>query len=315
MKQVPLRLLGLALVLLGISLITFTLNYFAPGDKADLIARARYPEVLSFPPEILQSIREEFLLDEPFLVQYFDWLKGILLGDFGVSYSSGARVWDIFLRNLIETVALTLSSLCIGLICAFLLASIAVRNPGTLVDKCAIFVASIGAAMPGYWLALLLILGVSVHLGWLPAYGTGTLAHLILPSLTLAFWVMASQTRLLRSFMLDAYSQPFIETLRLRGISEREIFFSHVVHHARLPALTMIGLDLASLLEGAIIIELTFSRSGLGSLLATSVLSRDLPVMMFLVMFVATAYVVINSAIDAVQVLADPRTRLREAPR
>lgn len=315
MNQFPLRILGLGLVLVGISLITFALNYFAPGDKATIIAHARYPEVLGFAPEILQGIRDEFHLDEPFPVQYFYWISSILHGDLGVSYASGARVWDIFLDNLGETVTLTLSSLGLGLLGAFLLASLAVRNPGTLVDKVAIFIASIGAAMPGYWLALLLILGISVHLGWLPAYGTGTLAHLVLPSLTLALWVMASQTRLLRSFMLDAYNQPFIETLRLRGISEREIFTSHVVRHARIPALTMIGLDLAALLEGAIIIELTFARSGLGSLLAASVLSRDLPMMMFLVMFFATAYVMINSAIDGVQALADPRTRLRGASR
>lgn len=309
MNPIALRLSGLLVVLAGISLITFTLNHFAPGDKALIIAQARYPDTIGLPAELLQDIREEFHLDAPFLVQYFYWISGIMRGDFGVSYTSGVRVWEIFVANLGETVALTLTSLGLGLLGAFILASLAVRNPGTLVDRFAIFAASIGAAMPGYWLALLLILGISVHLGWLPAYGEGTLAHMVLPSLTLALWVMASQTRLLRSFMLDAYNQPFIETLRLRGISEREIFFAHVVPHARIPALTMIGLDLASLLEGAVIIELTFSRSGLGSLLAVSVLSRDLPMMMFLVMFFATAYVVINTTIDAVQALADPRTR------
>lgn len=307
MNQLSLRILGLLVVLFGISVLTFSLNYFAPGDKATIIAHARYPEVLGFAPEILQGIRDEFHLEAPFPVQYFHWFSAVLQGDFGSSYTSGARVLDTFLSNLGDTLSLTASALCIGLVGAFLLATLAVRHPGTLIDKAAIFIASIGAAMPGYWLALLLILGVSVHLGWLPAYGTGTLAHLILPSLTLALWVMASQTRLLRSFMLDAYDQPFIETLRLRGISEREIFTSHVVRHARIPALTMIGLDLAALLEGTVIIELTFSRSGLGSLLAASVLSRDLPMMMFLVMFFATTYVVLNTVIDIVQALADPR--------
>ena len=304
-----LRLLGLLVVLAGISVITFTLNYFAPGDKALIIAQARYPDTIGLPAEVLQGIREEFRLDAPFFVQYTQWLFALLQGDFGTSYTSGLDVWDVFLENLSETVALTLSSLATGLVGAFVLASFAVRNPGTWIDRVAVFVASIGAAMPNYWLALLLILGVSVHLGWLPSYGEGTFAHLVLPSLTLAFWVMASQTRLLRSFMLDAYDQPFIETLRLRGVSERQIFFLHVVPHARIPALTMIGLDLAALLEGAVIIELTFSRSGLGSLLAHSVLARDLPMMMFLVMFFATAYVVINTVIDALQAFSDPRTR------
>ncbi len=309
MRTLGLRLFGLIVVVAGISLITFALNHVAPGDKAMIIAHAKYPDTISFPPELLQDIRDEFHLEKPFVVQYFHWISDITKGDFGVSYASGVPVWDIFLAGLGETVTLTLSSLGLGLAGAFVLATLAVRYPGTAIDRLAIVVASIGAAMPGYWLALLLILGVSVHLGWLPAYGAGTLAQLVLPSLTLALWVMASQTRLLRSFMLDAYNQPFIETLRLRGISEREIFFSHVVPHARISALTMIGLDLAALLEGAIIIELTFARSGLGSLLGGSVLSRDLPVMMFLVMFFATAYVVINTLIDGLQAIADPRTR------
>ncbi len=309
MNPIALRLLGLIIVLVGISLLTFTLNYMAPGDKATIIGQALFPDTMSLPDDLLQSIRDRYHLDEHFFVQYGQWISGIVRGDFGTSYTSGVPVWDIFLANLGETVALTLSSLALGLLAAFLLASLAVGNRGTWVDRLAVVVSSIGAAMPNFWLALLLILGISVQLGWLPAYGEGTLAHLVLPSLTLAFWVMASQTRLLRSFMLDAYAQPFIETLRLRGISEREIFFSHVLPHARIPALTMIGLDLGALLEGAVIVEIVFARSGLGSLLAHAVLSRDLPLMMFLVMFFATAYVTINTAIDIAHSLSDPRAR------
>ncbi|MEM7301993.1 MAG: ABC transporter permease [Pseudomonadota bacterium] len=309
MSTLAMRLLGLVVVVFGISLITFALNHFAPGDKAAIIAHARYPESVGMPADILQAIREEFHLEEPFLIQYSFWIAGILRGDFGISYTSGGSVWEIFLENVGETVSLALCSLALGLLGAFALASLSARNPGTLADRLAIILSSIGSAMPNYWLALLLILGVSVHLGWLPAYGEGTIAHMVLPSLTLALWVMASQTRLLRSFLLDAYNQPFIETLRLRGISEREIFTSHVIPHARTPALTMIGLELAYLLEGTIIVELIFARSGLGSLLAASVLSRDLPMMMFLVMFFATTYVVINTAIDALQTLSDPRAR------
>lgn len=312
MKQQLPRLSGLILVLLGISLITFTLSYFAPGDRATAIAHARYPEEIAFPAELLQAIRDEYLLEAPFVVQYLHWLGNVLRGDFGLSYASQTPVWEIFLSNIGETVTLALTSLALGLLIAFCLASLAVRNPGSWLDRFAVLLSSIGAAMPSYWLGLLLILAVAVHLGWLPSYGTGTLAHLILPALTLAFWVMASQTRLLRSFMLEAANQPFIETLRLRGVSEREIFFSHVLRHAMVPALTMIGLDFASLLEGAIIVELTFARSGLGSLLAGSVLSRDLPVVMFLVMFFATAYVVINSLVDAFQASSDSTRRRKE---
>lgn len=308
MRAVTIRLGGLVAVLLGISLITFALSYFSPGDKAMAIAFARYPQQRGFAPEILDGIRAEFHLTEPFWMQYIRWLGEMLRGDFGLSYGSRGPVWEIFLSNLGETLTLATTAMTIGLVTAFILAGLAVRRPGGVIDKVAVTVASIGAAMPSFWLALLLILLFAVNLGWLPAYGTGTLAHLILPALTLAFWVVSSQTRLLRSFMLEAYAQPFVETLRLRGISEREIFFKHVLRHAMLPALTMIGLDFGGLIEGTVVIEIVFARSGLGSLLAGSVLARDLPVVMFLVVFFALTYIVINTLIDLLQSASDPRS-------
>ena len=310
MKKLLYRLAGLLVVLFGISLITFALAHMSPGDKALSIALARYPGEMAFPPEILQAIRDEYHLDAPFWIQFLNWLGDLLRGDFGLSHVSQVPVWEIFISNLGETITLTLTSLVLGLAAAFILATIAALNPGSYVDRAAVAIASIGAAMPSYWLGLLLILAFAVTLGWFPSYGTGEAQHLVLPAFTLAFWVMASQTRLLRSFMLDAYNQPFIEALRLRGVSEKEIFLRHILRHARMPALTMIGLDFASLMEGAIIVELTFARSGLGSLLAHSVLSRDLPVTVFLVMFFAVTYVVMNSLIDLLQSLSDLKGEL-----
>lgn len=306
-KRTLTTIAGIILVLFGISLITFTMTYYAPGDRALAIAQARYPDGLSFDAEILMGIRQEFGLSEPFWSQYLLWLKDVLRGDFGESYASRVPVWLIFCENIGETLTLAFTSLVIGLSAAFGLACLAVRHPGSLLDRFAVVVSSIGAAMPNFWLGLLLILLFAAELGWLPAYGTGTLAHLVLPATTLAFWVMASQTRLLRSFMLDAYDQPFIETLRLRGVPEGEIFTLHVLRHALMPALTMIGLDLAHMIEGAVVVEIIFARSGVGSLLASSVLSRDMPTVIFLVMFFAVVYVAINLFIDLLQYATDPR--------
>lgn len=304
------RLSALMAVLLGVSFITFTMTFFAPGDKAAAIAHARYPDANGFPPEILEGIREEFSLNEPFLVQFFQWLMSFVQGDFGNSFASNIPVWDIFVANITETLTLTAASLCIGLTAAFCLSAISVWRPGSLADRLAVALASIGAAMPNYWLGLLLILLFAAHLNWLPAYGTGTPAHIVLPALTLAFWITASQTRLLRAFFLEAKSAPYIETLRLRGVSENEIFWRHILRHATVPALTMIGLDVAALLEGTIIVELTFARGGVGSLLAGAVLTRDYPLILFLVMFFALVYVLINSLIEIIQDALDPRTRL-----
>jgi len=307
MSVVVSRISGLLTVLLGTSIIIFVVTFFAPGDKALAIAQARYPGEMAFDPDILQGIRNEFHLDQPGFSQYLHWLGDVLTGDFGRSYSSQAKVWEIFVGTIGETLTLAFTALTLGLAAAFLLAGLAVWKPGSVLDRFAILVASIGAAIPSFLLSILLILLFSAHLGWLPAYGSGTLAQLVLPAVTMAFWVMSSQTRLLRSFLLDAYAQPFIETLRLRGVSEREIFFSHVLRHAMPPALTMIGLDLAGLIEGTVVVEIIFARSGVGSLLAGSVLSRDLPVVVFLVMFFAFTYVVINAAIDLIQAVTDPR--------
>lgn len=304
------RLTGLVCVLFGVSLITFTMTYFAPGDKAAIIAHARYPDAQGFPPEILEAIREEFSLNEPFFVQFFEWLVRFVQGNFGNSFASNNPVWDIFVANVAETFSLTATALVIGLVFAFLLSSIAVWRPGSLFDKASVALASIGAAMPNYWLGLLLILLFAAHLNWLPAYGTGSSAHLVLPAFTLAFWITASQTRLLRAFFLEAKAAPYIETLRLRGVSETEIFWRHILRHAAVPALTMIGLDIASLLEGTVIVELTFARGGIGSLLAGAVLSRDYPMILFLVLFSAVVYVFINSLIEILQDAMDPRISL-----
>jgi len=304
------RLFGLLCVLFGVSLITFTMTFFAPGDKAAAIAHARYPDAQGFPPEILEGIRVEFSLNEPFFVQFFQWLLRFLQGDFGNSFASNTPVWDIFRANIAETLSLTAVSLTVGLIAAFALSAVSAWRPGSLADRLAVALASIGAAMPNYWLGLLLILLFAAHLNWLPSYGTGTHAHIVLPALTLAFWVTASQTRLLRTFFLEAKSAPYIETLRLRGVSEAEIFSRHVLRHAAVPALTMIGLDIASLLEGTVIVELTFARGGIGSLLAGAVLSRDYPLILFLVMFFALSYVLINTLIEILQDALDPRASL-----
>ncbi|WP_208993104.1 ABC transporter permease [Roseibium sp. TrichSKD4] len=301
------RLLALLSVLFGVSLISFAMIHLSPGDKAQAIAKARYPESQTFPTDILNAIRVEFHLNDPFLVQYFHWLKNFLQGDFGRSFSSGATVWEIFVGNIGETAILTVSALLFGLVLAFLLATVSVWRPGSFIDRFAVALASIGAAMPSYWLGLLLIMFFAAHLNWLPAYGTGSLSHLILPTLTLGLWVTASQTRLLRAFFLEAKSAPFVETLRLRGVSETEIFWRHILRHSAIPALNMIALDVASLLEGAVIVEIIFARGGVGSLLAGSVLSRDYPVILFLVVFFALTYVAINSLVELLQDLLDPR--------
>ena len=297
------------LVLINVSLLTFGLYYLAPGDKAMAIARARYVDESGVSITVINQITTEFQLDQSFFWQYTHWLEQSLRGDFGHSLVSGDAVFGIFLGNIDDTLLLAVAALGIGLSMAFIFSVISVYNQGSLIDRLVIGLSSVGAALPSYWLGLILILIFAATLNYLPAYGSGTWQHLILPSFTLSVWVCASQTRLLRSFFLKAKSEPFIEILKLRGVGEVEIFTRHILRHSLLPALTMIALDFASLLEGAVIIEVIFSRSGIGSLLVSSVMSRDYPVILFLVMFSAACYLSINIVLELAQQHLDPRRK------
>jgi peptide/nickel transport system permease protein len=305
-KSIIERVVALFAVMFGVSLLTFMLYYFAPGDKALAIGQARYGGEGDVQREVIAMIRQEYGLDQPFIYQFIHWLKPILQGDLGTSLVSQEKVWQIVLPNLFETLTLSLTALVFGLTLAFTLSVISVRKPGSFADRIAVAFASIGAAIPSYWLALLLILLFAVQLQWLPAYGSASFAHLILPAICLGLWVTTSQTRLLRSFLLEAQSAPFLEALRLRGVSEREIFWRHCLRIAIAPAVTMLGIEMAALLEGAVIVEVIFSRNGIGSLFVSSVMSRDYPLVMFLVLFSAFCYVLINTLVEGLQDWLNP---------
>lgn len=304
-------LASMATVMFGVSLLTFMLYYFAPGDKALAIGQARYGGEGDVQREVIAMIRQEYGLDQPFWPQFIHWLKPLLQGDMGTSLVSQERVWSIVLPNLQETVTLALTALTIGLALAFTLSVVSVRNPGSFADRAAVAFASIGAAVPSYWLGLLLILLFAVQLQWLPAYGSASAAHLILPATCLGLWVTTSQTRLLRSFFLEAQAAPYVEALRLRGVTEREIFWRHSLRHALAPGVTMLGIEMAALLEGAVIVEVIFSRNGIGSLFVSSVMSRDYPVIMFLVLFSAFSYVLINTLVELLQEWLNPIKQAR----
>lgn len=306
------RLAGMLTVMFGVSFLTFLLYYFAPGDKALAIGQARYGGEGDVQPEIIAMIREEFGLDKPLLQQFFQWLSPLIKGDMGQSLVSGEEVWAIVTPHIQATLTLSATALILGLFLAFTLSVISVRNPGSWSDRLAVAIASAGAAIPSFWLGLLLILLFAVHLQWLPSYGSDSITHLILPAATLALLVTTSQTRLLRSFLLEAQSATHLEALRLRNVSEREIFWRHVLRHAMVPAMTMIGIEMAGLLEGAVIVEVIFSRNGIGSLFVSAVMSRDYPVIMFLVLFSAFCYVLINTLAELLQDWLSPVKHRRE---
>lgn len=284
---------------------TFTLLWFSPGDPALAIAMARYDSMVS--SDLLEFVRAETGLNDGFWSAFKAWLLPLLHGDFGYSAVTGRAVLPDLLNAMSYTVPLALAGLAIGLGISLPLAIVAARRPGSFVDRIAVALASLGAAIPPYWLGLLLILLFAVKLAWLPAMGARTHAHIVLPALTLGLGVAAALTRIIRSGILEARGQSFLPAVARRGVSERSINKYHIAPHAAVPVITVLGLELAFLLEGAVVIEVIFSRPGLGTFLVKAIGARDFPKVQAVVLITAVLFVVINLLIDLAYRYIDPR--------
>lgn len=298
-------------VLTGTALATFALLWHAPGDPALSIAEARYGTMVS--AEVLDFIRAEAGFDDGFWSAFRAWLAPLLVGDFGQSSVNGRDVWPDLVTAMSYTFPLALVSLGLGLAVSIPLALIATRRPGSWMDRGAVALASVGVAIPAFWLGLLLILLFAVQLGWLPAMGAETTAHGILPAMTLGFGIAASLTRIVRSGILEARGQPFLPALRRRGVAPRGIARDHVAPHAAVPVVTVLGLELAFLLEGLVVVEVIFARPGLGSFLVSAIFARDFPKVQAVVLLAAVIFVVVNLAIDLIYRSLDPRMDGRDA--
>lgn len=304
-------LLRAIVVLTGTALATFALLWHAPGDPALSIAEARHGTIVS--AEVLDFIRAEAGLNDGFWTAFWAWLVPLLQGDFGQSSVNGRDVWPDLVTAMSYTFPLALVSLGIGLAISVSLALIATRRPGSWMDRGAVALASVGVAIPAFWLGLLLILLFAVQLGWLPAMGAETTAHSILPAMTLGFGVAASLTRIIRSGILEARGQPFLPAFYRRGVAQRYITRDHVAPHAAVPVVTVLGLELAFLLEGLVVVEVIFARPGLGSFLVKAIFARGFPKVQAVVILAAVVFVVVNLLIDLIYRSLDPRMDGRNA--
>ncbi|TNJ40552.1 ABC transporter permease [Phaeobacter sp. B1627] len=298
-------ILRAGVVLTGAALATFALLWHAPGDPALAIALARFDTVV--PAAVIDQLRAEAGLDGGFWQAFLAWVAPLLVGDFGQSSVTGRDVWPDLVRAMSYTLPLALAGLLVGLIISLPLALVATRRPGGWLDRCAVGVAALGASIPAYWLGLLLIMLFAVRLGWLPATGARTPVHIVLPAVTLGLGVAASFTRILRSGILDARAQPFLPAFRRRGVACRDIARAHVAPHAAIPVVTVFGLELAFLLEGAVMVETIFARPGLGSFLVGAIEARDFPKVQAVVVFSALLFVTFNMIIDLIYRAIDPR--------
>ena len=298
-------ILRAVVVLTGTAIVTFALLWNAPGDPAQAIAMARFDALLT--DDVIEQVRQETGLDTNFWGAFKGWVGPLLTPDLGRSSVTGRDVWPDLVTAITYSFPLAMAGLGVGLAISLPLAIIATRRPGRLLDRLSVAVASLGVAIPAYWLGLLLILLFAVQLAWLPAVGARTPAHAVLPALTLGLGVAASLTRIIRSGILEARGQPFLPALRRRGVSPDAIGRHHVAPHAAIPVVTVLGLELAFLLEGIVMVEVIFGRPGLGTFLVNAIEVRDFPQVQAVVLLTALVFVTINLIIDVIYRLIDPR--------
>ncbi len=297
------RLIQAIPVLFIVTIIVFSLLHFLPGCPA---ANILGEEATG---EQIQRLREAMGLNRPIHIQYLEWVGGILQGDFGTSLRDGREVFPTLMRRLPATVQLVIASLFISTIIGIPVGVISAIRQNSLLDSFTRIFALLGVSIPNFWLGLMLILLFSYQLGWLPASGRGTLAHLIMPAIALGTASAGLITRLTRSSMLEIIRTDFIRTARSKGLMERRVIYGHALKNALLPVTTIVGLQMGYGLGGALITEAVFAYPGIGHFTYERLLARDMPVVMGNLFLFALMFILINIFTDIAYGFLDPRIR------
>jgi peptide/nickel transport system permease protein len=305
------RLLQFVPTLFVVSVVVFLMVRAIPGDPAHIMLgpTAR--------PEQIEALREQMRLNDPIWTQYLHWIEGVLRGDLGKSWINNFPVAELIRQKLPATIALSLGSMAVALAIAIPLGILPALRPGGWIERFAALYNGLVLAVPTFWLGVLLVLVVSLRLGWLPPSGyvpfsedpLGAIKLLILPSLTLGAYLSAIFARFLRAAIGDALAQDYVRTAAGKGLTERAIVRGHVLRNALIPVVTMLGIQFGGLLGGAVIVEAIFDLPGLGRLLVTSISSRDYAVVQGTILLAAASFLVVNLLTDLTYGLLDPRIR------
>ena len=308
-KQLVSRLLQIVVVLIGISFLTFLLTYLSPGDpvRTMLSATGVMPS-----EELVQSIREQMGLNDPFFTQYFRWLGNCLHGDFGDSYSFSRPVVELLAARLWPTLKLTIFSMVLMLIISVPLGMCSAVYKDSWIDNLVRGFTFLGISLPNFWAGLLLMLVFCVHVNWLPVICSGgDFKSMILPSVTLAIAMSSKYTRQVRTAVLEELSQDYVTGARARGVAEWKVLWLNVFPNSLLPLITMLGLSAGSLLGGTSVVEVIFSYPGLGNLAVSAITSCDYNLIQGYVLWIALIYMAINLVVDISYNFVDPRMRLK----
>ena len=298
-------------MLVGVSVVVFSLVHLVNGDPVRLALGTRYSQ------GAYDALKHRNGLDQPILQQYFTWAGRAITGDLGVSFRSGEPVTGLIAARLPATLTLAFAAILVALVIAIPLGTLSALHPRSPIDRVATIVSQIGISVPDFWLAIVLILVFSGTLGWFPSGGyvplfedpLGWLQRLILPAITAGVVSGSVITRFVRSSVLEALGQDHVRTAVAKGLPTRQVFGWHVLRNALLPLVTVTGVQLAYLLSGVVVVEIVFSWQGLGQLSLQAVQARDYPVLQGSVLLFAVVFLIINLVVDLLYTVIDPRIR------
>ena len=300
------RLLSLVPVLLGVVLLVFAMLWLAPGDPVLALLGEGAQGITAAQVE---ELRRAYGLDRSFPEQFVSYLADVVRLDLGTSLRSSQSVTSEVLSRFPATLALAGSALAIAVVVGGLFGVLAAVYKGTWVDSVAIVVALLGVSVPVFWSGLVLMLVFALQLGWLPASGSGTWRHLIMPAATVGFSSAAFIARVTRASLIEALRQDYVRTARAKGLPEGRVRLKHALKNALLPVVTVVGLKFGGLLGGAVLTETVFAWPGVGRLLVDAITSRDLPLVQGAVLFVAVAFIVVNLLVDLSYAALNPKVR------
>jgi peptide/nickel transport system permease protein len=294
------------LALVGLTLVAFVLVNLS-GDPSYILLSPEVDE------EVRAAFRRQRRLDRSWAVQYAYYGAGLLRGDFGTSFAFERPALQVVMERVPATLELTVAAMLVGLAVGVPSGIVAAVKRRSIVDRAIMATVLVGQSLPTFWLGILLIRLLSVNLGLLPVSGRGSLAHLVMPTVVLALWLGALLARITRSEMLEVLGQDFIRAARAKGVGEGQVTMRHALRNASLPIVTVLGLQLGTLLGGAVVTETVFAWPGVGTLLFDAILRKDYPVVLGATIFVATGFIVINLLLDLAYVRLDPRLRAARA--
>lgn len=295
------------LVLFLVSLLTFFVIYFMPGDPArTMVGQARVTE------EQLEAIRDKWGLNDPWYERYGNWIANLLTGDLGTSMMRpGQSIGDMIASAASMTLRLNVMAFAISLLIALPVGVLAATKRNSFLDYFSTFGSTVGVAVPNYWIGVMAIVLFSVKLGWLPPYGADSWQGYILPVFVLSIEEMAATMRLMRGTTIEILGQDYVKTAEAKGLARNVILYRHVVRNAMLPVITLLGYRIAFILSGTIVIETVFAWPGLGQLFFDAISNQDLQVVQAIVLLLTTVVVIMNIVTDMTYAIIDPRVRVR----